>query len=111
MAFTPESPDVLIPLRRSVSLLAAQAAAAGRDDAVERLDDALAAIGGPVFVPRSPRALDDQFPAQLFQVAMASLEQAAGSRTTDRDSLIDCWQALRAAQADWQKARDGQRPR
>ena len=110
MAFIPERPDVLIPLRRSVSLLSALAAALGRDDAADRLDDALAAIGGPVFVPRSPLVLDDQFPAQLFHAAMASLERAAGSTTTDRDSLIDCWHALRAARADWQK-QDGDQPR
>jgi hypothetical protein len=111
MTFMPPQPDVLIPLRRSVSLLYAQAAAVGRDDAADRLDDALAAIGAPVFLPRPPLVLDDQFPAQLFHSATASLERAAGSKAVDTASLIECWGALRAARTLWQRPQDGDQPR
>jgi hypothetical protein len=102
MTFTLAGLDPLDPLRRSMALLYAQAGAVGRDEAVERLDDALAAIGAPVFVPRPPLILDDQFPAQLFHTAIARLERAAGAKAADPNSLMDCWAAQQAARTAWQ---------
>ena len=101
MRFTAAEPDPLAPLRQSVTVLYATAAGCGRSAAADRLDDALAAIGAPAVVPKPPLALDDQFPVELFHASMARLERAAGSPATDRDALIDCWSALRAAQAAW----------
>jgi hypothetical protein len=94
-------PKHLAQLRRSLALLHAQATAGGCDEAADRLDEALAAIGAPVSAP-PPIRRDHQFPAPLFHDAIARLEQAAGTRLADRDSLLDCWLALRAARAAWQ---------
>jgi hypothetical protein len=95
--------DPLAPLRQSVALLHTHAAARGPASAAERLDDALAAIGAPAQMPPPPLALDDRFPAELFHEAMACIEQAAGTPGADRDALIDCWSALRAADAAWHR--------
>jgi hypothetical protein len=111
MTFAAEESDPLAPLRGSVALLFAEAAACGRSTAAERLDDALAAIGAPAQVPKLPLTLDDQFPAELFDSAMARLERAAGTRATDRDALIDCWSAVRAARDAWhQPSEEGAAP-
>jgi hypothetical protein len=40
-------------------------------------------------------------PTQLFNQAAASLERVAGSSDLDRDDLLDCWLALRAARRSW----------
>jgi hypothetical protein len=103
MTFTAAESDSLVPLRWSVALLHARAAACGRAEAGERLDDALAAIGAPADLPKPPLILDDKFPAELFHAAMARLERAAGTPEADRNALIDCWSALRAAGAAWQR--------
>jgi hypothetical protein len=103
MTFAAAESDALVPLRRSVALLHAHATGCGRDAAAERLDDALAAIGAPVHLPTPPLPPDDQFPAELFHAAMAGLERAAGTPAADRDALIDCWSALRAAGAAWRR--------
>jgi hypothetical protein len=103
MTLTAAESDPLVPLRWSVALLHARAAACNRAAAGERLDDALAAIGVPAHLPKPPLVLDDQFPAALFHAAMARLERAAGTPGADRDALIDCWSALRAAGAAWQQ--------
>ena len=104
MRFAAAESDSLGPLRQSVTMLHARAAACGRMTAAERLDEAMVAIGGPADVPKPPLTLDDRFPAELFHAAMARLERAAGTPAADRDALIDCWSALRAAQAAWSQA-------
>jgi hypothetical protein len=42
---------------------------------------------------------------------MEHLERAAASPATDRNALIDCWSAIRAAQAAWRlPSQDGTTP-
>jgi hypothetical protein len=111
MRLTATESDPLVPLRWSVALLHARPAACNRAAAGERLEDALAAIGAPAHLPKPPLVLDDRFPAELFHAAMARLERAAGTPGADRDALIDCWLALRAAGAAWpQPSEEGAAP-
>jgi hypothetical protein len=74
MTLTLTGLDSLDPLRGSVAVPYAQA------EAADRLGDALDAVGGPVFVPRPPLILDDQFPAQLFHIAIDRLAPVAGAK-------------------------------
>jgi hypothetical protein len=67
MTLTMAGPGSLVPLSGSVAVPYARA------EAVDRLGEALDAVGGPVFVPRPRMVLDDQFPAQLFHLAVDRL--------------------------------------